>query len=465
MVLYTFIMLCWALAYVDVSWVTQQLEPSPEELAAVSLLEQPLPMPGSNAFSDIWLMAYAMPDAERSTVLAADIQQFESVVRRNADLAGPDDNPVVLTSSAEGRYPKTDSQSLYCPLRAGSPCLEHVRNNREPIQAALRRDQFVLDALRNLPKHGHYHSLVPNSPVAPVPQFTLLGILPTAAAMEYLEGRTKQALDSTCQLMAANRRLAEHSDDMLAAMVMNGQLLSNLELLAQMLAGLPSDYPLADSCLAALQPELAAPDLCRAIQGEYRAHKSLYQRLPHAATGLEALGMRLAYAANRTIHRSAVAPAHYCSPELRTALASKERLQQVNQRPVQLPSELVFSRACIGNWAGCILAEIALPDWNTYLVRRQQAEAMVELMRVVLVEHAGNREALLASQSGQDSVKKLAAFSIGLEYDNQGRGLCLAYAHTATEQRKLALPWPGSGMNDPAPPVLSCITMALEAQE
>lgn len=426
--------------------------PQPHERAAVALLEQPRSMPGSNAYADLWRLDYAMPDEAVEAMLQADIDSLQALLDSHADLA---EEGAFFTATAQQYYPRRGqplSERPYCGWRDQQDCLSRVRGEADTVALALQQDAEVLRILEGLPAHGHVRNRFQRTLLTPVPELGWLRMVHTASALDFAEGRVQQALERSCRNIGAARRLAGHSDDLVMAMVMDAQVRTGTEVLAQMLAELPLDYPLPDSCLAAFAPALATADICRAIAGEYRANQNLFRRLPDGpAPWEEKLLMKLAYRAERSWHRAAVFPAEFCQPSLLQALAEAQVLQRVEHEAKE-PVEFLPTRACLSNPVGCILVEVGAGMGGNYLVRRQQTEVVVRLMHRLLMVRAAAVDGAFDAAAMQPAIEHLQAFEVPWQAAANRQGLCINWQPERPDARLLSLPWPGSRQHgEPVP--------------
>lgn len=164
--------------------------PTEEELQAVILMETPHSMPGSNAFTDLWLMEYDIPATEKAAIMQADIQLINEPLKQRLD-PGAIEESLVRESSAEGHYPKITGkpdERLYCNHVEATNCLQHVRQNQKQILENLTKDQHVLQNLADLHQHGHLQSQFVQSIEAPWPLYARLRILPTSFAADFATG-------------------------------------------------------------------------------------------------------------------------------------------------------------------------------------------------------------------------------------------------------------------------------------
>lgn len=431
--------------------------PEPHERAAVALLEQPRVMPGSNAYADLWRLEYAIPDDAVEAMLQADIDSLQQLLGSHADLTG---DGVPFTATAEQYYPKRVgplNESPYCGWRDQQDCLSQVRADPAAVTLALQQDAEVLRILEGLPAHGHVGNRFQRALLTPTPNLGWLRMLHTASALDFAEGRVKQAMERSCRNIGAARRLAEHSDDLVIAMVLDAQVRTGTALLAQMLAELPLDYQLPDSCLAAFEPELATADICRAIAGEYQMYQNMYQRLPHSYTAWhEKLLMKVIYRAERSWHRAAVFPAEFCQPALQQSLTAAQVLQLVKYEARE-PVDFLLTRGCLSNPVGCILVEVGNGFGGNYLVRRQQTEAVVRLMHSLLVVRSAAMDAVFDAEAMQPAIEHLQAFELPWQIDGNRQGLCIDWQPERSDSRWLSLPWPGSRQTGQQATALSCM--------
>lgn len=118
----------------------------------------------------------------------------------------------------------------------------------------------------------------------------------TASALDFVQGRTTQALSGVCTDAQVARVLMRSSDNLAITMIGAAMLRGNAQLFADMLAELPAQQSLPMHCAAAFAPATTQEiSLCHALHGESRMVFSLLQDAPapHDRGWLERVGPQL----------------------------------------------------------------------------------------------------------------------------------------------------------------------------
>lgn len=357
--------------------VSRALTPTAAERAALERLQAPVAVSGSNAFARMWLIEYEVPEAELEGVAAADAARMRAALAAAPGELAPE---LPTHSSALGRYPRIEAVAgdiALCKLREDD-CLAHVRTHRAALAQRLAREAALLARVRSLAGHGHYRSAFPAATHTPLPPFQWLALSHTQAALDFIDGRHAAALHAVCRDVTTWRRLASHSDSLVLAMVGVAAIDADARLLAQMLAELPQDAPLPESCAGAFDPAASRPDLCMAMQGEAAGVFALYERMAQVPRRVsERLVQGAVFDAQRSKARYALAVAPVCSAALRAQLADDTPLAPP-------PGRGRADLGCMGNWAGCTLVDVAAPEPLRYLARVQDAQAMLATIDTLL---------------------------------------------------------------------------------
>ncbi len=378
----------WALAALVVLpglvWgLSRMLGPTAAQEAALAAMEDP-PMTGRNAFGALWLMPYDIPEAQREAVLAEDLRRF-----RTAGRAGPGMTSAPVTvSSAEGRYPAVglppDAATLFCGGQGG--CLGKVAADRDRYAALVERYAALIDRAEALSAYDHIAHPVGERVVDTILPPYQHGKLPaTRHALLFLEGRRDEAFEANCRAIATWRRLGSRSDLLISRLIGVAYAVDvHAVLFAEMLAEVPRDYPLPSACIEAFAPitddELS---LCRAMRGEFRFMQAVLREARRR--GLDGdegpvtrTLQRLYFDIETTEADRAEDLAWYCSDEARTRMRA--------DLPVSSPApeKDLFRFQCIANAAGCILAQIAAPSFESYPRRVQDANAKLRLLALLV---------------------------------------------------------------------------------
>lgn len=235
--------------YVLVVWAGVLPLNTDAQKAALAVLTKPYERAkGShNGFQHMWLAPYAIPDKEVNAAYAAELKDYQSVTASGKSSE--------FMSKLSKKYPM---QSLpkdgLCP-RSPESCLAFVRAN--PEQARKTSEEFAAFRARveKLRDADHARNELDYSFYSPLPPLQGLGGLQTlSAAVDFVEGRPEPALDATCHNLAMWRRLRSRTDLVVVDMIGVAYGRDQMILLADMLAELPVDYPLPQSCSVALSP-------------------------------------------------------------------------------------------------------------------------------------------------------------------------------------------------------------------
>lgn len=405
--------------------VSRLTTPSAEQVHALALLESAQATGASNAFTDLWLLPWDIPERERDALVTQDIARLADYLAAQGALS--DTEAPSFESLAEGRYPKVpdpaaDDPAL-CDLR-GDNCLEQVRRSPDAYARMLAGQQALLQRHRRLQDHDHYRSLFPPHLLTPLPPMQRMSLPLTAVALDFVQGRTEQALSSICANTATWRRLGSHSDSLVVGMVAVAIVQANARGFAQMLAELPVDHPLPDACDAAFVPlQAQALSLCPAMAGELAIfdaglrdvvdNNALAQRFQPVA----AVTSFLLYNHHRSL---ALLAGHYAWP------CSEDGIQQLQvDAPMQPPTDdRPGSLACFSNIVGCILAGIAAPAYTPYQHRRQDNAAQLRAVATLLAVRDGCRERAVRDCLASLQVPNTARRQVVLSKD--GRSLQIA---------------------------------------
>jgi len=356
-------------------WTWSRLRgPTPAQRAALELLEAPTAFEGRNAFDAIWVLPYDVPDADIAAVVDLDMRALVEAT------AGAHDAPLAFSTGA-ARYPDLRPISSAegvgpCGIREAD-CLGKVERAPDEHAALVRANARLIERIERLSEFDHYAARWPADLRIPFPEFTLLKWPLTAHAVEFVQGDRMQAVEATCRDLATWRRLGTHSDILIVRMLGIALATDGYgALLAGMLAALPRDTALPDSCEAALAAPVAADaSICPAMRGEFAwstgATASLPEMRAHTAWSwlvLDRDGFRALLA------EQMVAP---CLMQ-DTAPASDQRLAAA---ATPVPAWRRFE--CIANSAGCILGDIAGPAYASYAWRAQDHHARLQLLGTV----------------------------------------------------------------------------------
>ena len=353
--------------------------PSKEQKAALAVLAMPQPTPGRNAFPLVWLLPYDVPPAEYDRVVAEDLRRFANA----SPLMRSDEATATFTSAATTRYPAPErDRSRYCHWREPG-CLTKVRTEPDAYAEMLRADAALLDRADSISDYGHFRSPFPPRLDMPFPPLNLLSPPMTRYAHAFVEGNIEAGLDGACRGVSTGRMLIDKGENLISAMVGAAMLQANAELLADMLAELPSAHPLPASCSVALAPPRQDEfSLCNTIRGEARHMFGTLRQVvdSHASTDnplLDSL-QPLVYDYDKSVARIAPSLAWFCGAQARSALAADTPTQAPPIRPMAQSFE------CLDNVAGCVLTDISAPTFDIYQHRLQDAALRLKTTATLL---------------------------------------------------------------------------------
>lgn len=134
-----------ALYAVSRHWPIPEAQPQ-----ALAQLGQPLPpLRGANMFQALWSLSYAIPEAQRETVLAQDVERFNRL---------PDRMPFQSTAAGYRRLPRWPSTApARCTASTGG-CLQRVREQPHAYADALVTQAALLARMRALADYADYRS-------------------------------------------------------------------------------------------------------------------------------------------------------------------------------------------------------------------------------------------------------------------------------------------------------------------
>jgi hypothetical protein len=358
-----------------------------EQEAALETMRLPWKPDGRNAFVEIWLLPYDVPEAERAAITAADMRQM-ATLPPFAEATKEDSAPGSgFPSRAKGRYaslaPSDKDQELLCKPRE-SGCLQRVRADLPVYEALVAGNQPLFDRIAALSGYDHYRDLLPPRLDVAFPQFQLGNASLTQHAYAFARGDTDVALEGVCRDLSTWRRLGANSNSLLMRMI--GIAYStdgHGRLLAEMIAELPRDHTLPETCARATVPATAAELwMCEPMRGEFAFSSNTASALSSAGrpdvNPFERATLFLTFDADMTIADMAQDFAPICAQRELERVAADRRTIESHHPDSWLRLE------CAGNMAGCILADIAGPAYDSYLHRAQDQGARLRLLGTLL---------------------------------------------------------------------------------
>ncbi|MCS3809024.1 hypothetical protein [Xanthomonas sp. 4461] len=347
--------------------------PEPQRQALAQLRQPPPPLRGTNMFVALWSLSYAMPEAQRESLLAEDVERFNRLP------AGTPFQSALAHVPGPPRWPS--SAPALCSASAGG-CLERVRQQPQAYADALAAQAPLLARLRALATYADYRSPFRADITAPLPESPRLPLSMTGNALDFVQGRTLQALSGVCADAQTARVLLRSGDNLMMPLIGAAMLRANAHLFADMLAELPAQHPLPAQCATAFMP-LAVDDiaLCNALHGESRMAFSLLQEKVLTQTGNMSWEERMSLRVfDRERTQALLAPTYTwaCSAPVRTLLAQDQPVPQT-----LIPAPQTASVACVANLMGCLLASAGQPDYANYQHKMQDAAAALRALSAV----------------------------------------------------------------------------------
>lgn len=366
---------CILLAVLAALYAVSQRWPIPDaQRQALAQLRQPLPpLRGANLFAALWSLSYAVPEAQRETVLARDVERLNRQ---------PQEVPFQSAAADYPRLPRWPSTApALCSASAGG-CLQRVREQPQAYADALATQAPMLNRMRALANYSDYRSpFRPRADMA-VPELPRMPLSMTASALDFVQGRTTQALSDVCSDAQVARVLLRSGDNLAITMIGAAMLRGNAQLFADMLAELPTQAPLPARCAAAFAPAaMEEISLCNALHGESRMVFSMLQNASVQdgdRAWLDRISPRLL---DRERTQALLAPTFTwaCSAPVRAVLAQDRALP-----PGMVPMPDTATVACVANATGCLLVNVAHPDYANYQHRLQDTAAALRTVTALL---------------------------------------------------------------------------------
>ncbi|HYM85242.1 MAG TPA: hypothetical protein VET30_00760, partial [Pseudoxanthomonas sp.] len=351
--------------------VSRMRGPSSGQLAALALLKDDTHPRGRNAFPAIWLLPYGVPPEQLTTVTAQDMERLDALPYEPG-------NPAAIPafeSSASGRFPRSLASKGEAPERCklrGLGCLAQVRTKLDQYRQWRVSERDVIGRVLAIQHYDYFRNQLPARTDAPFPEMQLFSVLPTLRALDFADGRVDQGLAGVCSDISMWRKLSNDSDMLIFSMIAVAGLSGSSQLLVEMLQEIPPGQALPASCKIALQPLHADEfSMCNSMRGEAKYMQYLGVALKSAdspaGTAVGDILFPVFFDPEGMAAIAAPAYAWPCSREAVSALAG----DRVLHNPVR-PTSLVRLE-CVANFAGCVLADIGAPSFDTYLQRGQDA--------------------------------------------------------------------------------------------
>ncbi|PKV12495.1 hypothetical protein [Xanthomonas prunicola] len=431
---------CILLAAVLALYAASRYWPIPEsQRQALAQLRQPLPpLRGANMFGALWSLSYALPQAQRETVLARDVERFNRL---------PDRVPFQPAAAGYPRLPGWPSTApALCTASAGG-CLQRVREHPQAYADALATQAPMLARMRALADYADYRSPFRPRGDTPLPELPRMRLSMTASALDFVQGRTTQAFSGVCTDAQVARVLMRSGDNLAITMIGAAMLRGNAQLFADMLAERPVQQSLPVHCAAAFAPATTQEiSLCHALHGESRMVFSLLQDVPPPHDGRNWLERVAPQVLDRERTQALLAPTFTwaCSAPVLAVLAQDRALPQHS-----VPVPETTSLACVANASGCLLASVSRPDYANYQHKLQDTAAALRTVSTMLWLRDHPADATLLAQRLAALPPALRQQARPLKVDDDGKHLILVqYARREAEAGEYRWPLPASRITE-----------------
>jgi hypothetical protein len=346
--------------------------PTPAQAAALRVLRAPTPpVQGHDASDAVWLLDYDVPLDKRAQVAAA-TRRFASAQGR-AGTAGLRDPRLAFAKFAAAPPP---FQGVCDAMAPG--CLAYVQDNRAIVAAELDANRAAVDAALEVAAYDGFRMGVSPSLSGGIPSLgTQRRRVLARFALRFASGERLSAVEAVCRDIAGWRRVGGNADNLVVSMVGASFAQHDLPLLADMLAKMPKETDLPESCAAALESSADFEfDLCPSMRADFAALSE-----PANYIGPDRQERPWSIDWNNYDAMVAEGRAGYCGARLLRGL-----------RADHLGASLVGTAPRCSKWRGiadpqgCILAGIAEPGPATskYLDRRADLAQALALMRTVV---------------------------------------------------------------------------------
>ena len=356
---------------------------SAQQKLARAALEQPVEWSGENAWAALMTLDRpGLDSAQQQAVVDTHVAAFFAWTQQTASQryggevsSAPLPKLPAMQADEPARFERS---ALLCAVNEAAQCLDKVRQAPQAVAEVLAQRQWVLDNVAALTAYGHARNLYTADVSAPYPPVQWLLDPLSAHALAHVQGNSGLALAGLCRDMGTGRMLMGHSDSMIVAMVGQRMLQANGQLLAEVLAELPSDQPLPASCTAAVAPlDVPAMSLCTPMRGEYAMGSAAISNSYRHGAG-KTLGGSWMFNVDKTLNRTAANVGQGCLAPMRGQLAL--------DLPVALDQEghSLWKMECPANAIGCILSAVAGPAYSKYNLRALDAGAGQRLLGALL---------------------------------------------------------------------------------
>jgi hypothetical protein len=332
--------------------------PTPEQEAAIALMQQDTVAEGENGFE----LMMALPP-------------------------GP-----------EGGLPA----SLRCDQRAS--CIAAIEAQPEASAAAIEAAREHLQAAARALRAPVFRNLrnVGTPGVSDLPPYEPVTSIDALRALQFSSGQALEALDATCTDTLGAVRWATNPDVLIDAMIGIAIVQQNAHLIADMRARAPAD-PLPPSCTALAEPPDAASEgtMCSALRGEWRYQRRLFPELQRQMEASDEWhwSKPISPLVNDVDWQLAVSAQQFasaCSEEARAA-ASNDRIFAMRAPETRWVDRVAFANSAV-------LMDIASPAYSDYFERQLDFVAQRRVLSAFL-----QMEAMPAALSNAERFAALPA--------------------------------------------------------
>jgi hypothetical protein len=369
-------------------WTASRLlGPTDAQEAALAAMRSPIPPVQRNAFPALWLMPYDVPTARREAVFAEDLRRLRAISSSLPKASSNQIGAAAYVSIAATRYPTpampTADSERFC--RGYESCLAKVEADPAGYTALVERYASLLDRVESLRDHdGLRHSFGLDLD-KPFPPYQNGNLARTRHALRFVQGRRSEAFEGVCRSISTWRRIGANSDNLIARMIgsaYGGQTYPALFL--EMLARTPREFPLPSACSEAFAPTAGIESsLCLAMRGEFAYQMSAVEIIETsevasvAGISMPNLLSPLFHDSETTLANGAEMLGHFCRPEI-------ERDMRADRLMEMPPPHGLWRLQCVANALGCVLGEIAYPNFGGYAGRILDANAHLRLIAELL---------------------------------------------------------------------------------
>jgi hypothetical protein len=416
---------------------------SPEQQQALMVMaEKPKFNEKQNLAPYMWLFLYDIPAEKVAETMAADAEKFNGLTEEN--------EIPQFRSQAEGMYEQFNYQDeqlrKYCQPKNESDCFHEIAKDLEKLAPILRESQQALQRAETITDFRVYYSPMETHLETPLPGFQMgRRLLQVHYVDLFMSGQQQLAAEKVCGDMAAWRSVGANTDSMIAAMIANAYLRSDMMMLANMLARMEPAATLPEACSLALKPVAYEENmLCNTLRGEFGIIDNLDMDLGNKSRKSEKFSYRLSvavlYSHAQTVRVAAPFYASACSSD---AIAAAKQ-----NKPITLNAAEDFECDAvdwISNATGCGMLRMAAPDYGNYLLRKLDQSAQVTAMQIVLWLRNKNVGGVNANEAFSARPENLRGFSNRISLNAEAGMLEVKLLSPRSDGKKVwSLPLSGS---------------------